>query len=106
MPGTATAAATSAIRIIRFIIRTPIDAGTWLSNVQLEDLPGVVFEDHFLVGRAQKLEALDQVARLIQPLSGLRIFDRSDARPLGSAQTTIDADGLEEQFQRLSRVQN
>ena len=61
------------------------------SHVELEQFLRVVFEDQLLVGVAEPVEGLNQIARLIQPFSGARILDRSDARPLRTEQTSIRA---------------
>src|SRR5262249_51992698 len=53
-------------------------------ELNLEQLFGVVFEDHFLFGGAEKIERFDQVTRLVEPLPCFGILHRSDSRPLGS----------------------
>src|SRR5438876_603530 len=55
-------------------------------NLNLEELLCVVFEDHFLFGSAQEIEAFDNVARFVQPLPRFGIFHRSNARPLRAEQ--------------------
>src|SRR3970282_1324706 len=43
-------------------------------HVELEQLLGVVLEDHFLLSRAQPVEVFDQVARFVEPAVGARVL--------------------------------
>src|SRR5712691_5638287 len=76
------------------------------SPLEFEDLPGVALEDHLFVGRGQALQALYDVARLVQPTPGLRVLDRADAGPLGTEQAAVCANRLEEQLECVLRVQD
>src|SRR5712691_12758283 len=76
------------------------------SPLEFEDLPGVALEDQLFVGRGQALQALYDVACLVQPTPGLRVLDRADAGPLGTEQAAVCANGLEEQLECVLRVQD
>ena len=75
-------------------------------GIKLEKLFGIVFENQFFVGGAEPVEGLDQIAGFIQPLAGARIQDCADARPFGSEEASVRADGFEEQTERSGRIEN
>src|SRR5688500_1702099 len=78
----------------------------WLRHLQVEHLLRVVLEDHLLVGIAEPLDRFDGEARLVEPAAGARVLHGADAGPLGAEQAAIDADGLEQQLERVLRVEH
>src|SRR5206468_607299 len=92
-------------RRIPIRLSSPSD-GYICRNVDLEKLSGVVLEDHLLVGRTQPVEGFDEVPCLVQPTSRPWILHCADAWPLGSEEAPVRADRLEEQLERVLRIQH
>ena len=84
----------------------PAQAAAGSVDLQVEDLLRVVLEDHLLVGRAQPVDRFDREPRFVEPAARPRILHRAHARPLRAEQASIDADGLEEQLERVLRVEH
>ena len=86
----------------RVALRPAALSGTF----RLKSLLRVVLEDHLLVGVAQPVDRLDRKPRLVQPSTRARVHHRADAGPLGPEHAPVDADGLEQQLERVLRVEH
>src|SRR5262249_7096402 len=72
----------------------------------LEELLGVVLEDHFLFGVAQEFERFDQMPSLIEQLARLWIFDCTNTGAFGPKQVPIRTTSLEEHYQSTRVIQH
>src|SRR4030095_7897722 len=75
-------------------------------HLQVEHFSGVVLEDLLLVFCRQPVDGLDRESGFVEPAAGPWIFHGADAWALGPAQTAIAADGLEQQLERVLRVEH
>src|SRR5215510_12685750 len=78
--GTISSAAIETDKRIRFNISSSF--ARVALELNLEQLFGVVFEDHFLFGGAKEIKRFDQVTRFVQPLPCFGILHRTDSGPL------------------------
>src|SRR5688572_27234178 len=94
-------------------VRREVTVSMWCSSdccrlldLQVEDLFCVVLEDHLLVRIGQPLDRLDRDAHLVEPAPGPRVFDGTDAWPLGAEQAPVDTDRLEQQLEGILRIEH